>query len=163
MDAPASAVSQRTERYGSPGPQWVVAQAEAELVRRYGGLDDGELGLTAVMFDPPSGAFLVARVEGEADPPVGGVGVRTVAEGVGEVRRLWVDPTWRGHGLGRTLMTGLEQEARSLGLSALILATGDRQPEAVGLYETAGWERLHVDAGGAPLPACHIRFSKVIA
>ncbi len=59
-------------------------------------------------------------------------------------------------------MTGLENAARGLGLSSLILATGDRQPEAVGLYQSTGWERLHIDAGGVPLPACHIRFSKVI-
>jgi GNAT superfamily N-acetyltransferase len=151
------------EAYESPGPQWVVARAEEELVARYGGLDDGELGLTAVMFDPPSGAFLVARVDGEPDPPVGGVGVRTVAEGVGEVRRLWVDGSRRGHGIGRELMTGLENEARGLGLSSLILATEDRQPEAVGLYQSTGWVRLRTDAGGVPLPACHVRFSKVIA
>ncbi len=163
MHRPASAVSLCTEPYGSAGPRWVVARAEEELVTRYGGLDDGELGLTAVMFDPPSGAFLVARVDGEPGAPVGGVGVRTVAEGVGEVRRLWVDDALRGHGLGRELMTRLEDEARRLGLSALVLATGDRQPEAVGLYETAGWERLCIDAAGAPLPTCYIRFSKVIA
>jgi GNAT superfamily N-acetyltransferase len=141
----------------------VVARAEEELVARYEGLDDGELGLTAVMFDPPDGAFLVARVDGEPGPPVGGVGVRTVAEGVGEVRRLWVDDSRRGRGVGRELMTGLEHEARRLGLSSLILATGDRQPEAVGLYESAGWQRLDVDAAGAPLPPWYLRFSKVIA
>jgi GNAT superfamily N-acetyltransferase len=163
MDPLASAVSVRTEPYGSPGPRWVVARAEEELITRYGGLDGGEFGLTAVMFDPPGGAFLVARLDGEPGPPVGGVGVRTVAEGVGEVRRLWVDRTWRGRGIGRELMSGLENEARGLGLSALILATGDRQPEAVGLYESAGWEHLHTDAAGAPLTPCHIRFSKVIA
>ncbi|HEY1653254.1 MAG TPA: GNAT family N-acetyltransferase [Acidimicrobiales bacterium] len=162
MQRPASAVSLRTEPYGSPGPRWVVEKAEAELVTRYGGLDDGEFGLTAVMFDPPGGAFLVARVEGVPDP-VGGVGVRRVAEGVGEVRRLWVDPAWRAHGIGRELTAVLEGEARGLGLSALILATGDRQPEAVALYEATGWERLHFDADGAPLPIWHIRFSKVIA
>ncbi|HWF16949.1 MAG TPA: GNAT family N-acetyltransferase [Acidimicrobiales bacterium] len=162
MHRPPSAVSLRTEPYGSSGPQWVVDQAEAELVTRYGGLDDGELGLAAAMFDPPSGAFLVVRVDGEP-APVGGVGVRTVAQGVGEVRRLWVDDPWRGHGIGRALMTGLEDEARSLGLSALILATGDRQPEAVALYESSGWERPHVDAAGARLPPGYIRFSKVIA
>ena len=63
------------------GPRWVVAQAEAELVARYGGLDDGERGLTAAMFDPPAGVFLVARRGDAAGPPVGGVGVRAVGPG----------------------------------------------------------------------------------
>ncbi len=96
------AVSLGPEPYGSEGPRWVVAQAEAELVARYGGLDDGERGLTAAMFDPPSGVFIVARVDGASDP-VGGVGLRAVAAGTGEVRRFWVDPAWRGNGIGRDL------------------------------------------------------------
>ncbi len=161
MHQPATAVTVRDEPYGSDGPRSVVSHAEAELVARYGGLDDGELGLTAAMFDPPSGAFLVARVE--EDHPVGGAGVRTVADGVGEVRRLWVDPGLRGCGIGRALMIELEDAARNLGLSALVLSTGDRQPEAVALYEASGWERLHVDKRGEPLPTWHLRFSKVIA
>ena len=61
------------------------------------------------------------------------------------------------------LMIGLEDATRALGLSALVLSTGDRQPEAVALYESSGWERLQVDREGKPLPAWHLRFSKVIA
>jgi hypothetical protein len=60
-------------------------------------------------------------------------------------------------------MGGLESEARALGLSALVLGTGDRQPEAVALYEATGWERVYVDAGGAPVPVCHVRFTKALA
>jgi GNAT superfamily N-acetyltransferase len=137
----------------------VVAEAEAELVTRYGSLDSGELGLTAAMFDPPSGVFLIARLESRTDP-LGGVGLRTLAPGTGEVRRLWVDPEWRGRGIGRHLMERLESAARDLGLSALQLGTGDRQPEAVSLYEDTGWERIFVTPDGAPLPAGWIRFGK---
>jgi GNAT superfamily N-acetyltransferase len=158
---PWPGVAVRPEPYGDEGPQWVVAQAEAELVSRYGGLDAGELGLSAAMFDPPAGAFLVARSDGAARP-VGGVGVRDVAEGTGEVRRLWVDPLWRGRGVGRTLMDGLESLALERGLRTLRLATGDRQPEAVALYEATGWERVGVDDDGRPLPAWHIRFVKTL-
>jgi hypothetical protein len=43
-----------------------------------------------------------------------------------------------------------------------VLATGDRQPEAVALYEGTGWERAHVDRDGRPLPVCHIRFAKIL-
>ncbi len=147
------------EAYGADGPRWVVQQAEAELVERYGRLDDSELGLTAAMFGPPGGIFLVARSD-DGRRPVAGVGVRSVGSSLGEVKRLWVDPDWRGHGLGRRLMGSLEDAARTLGLEALQLGTGDRQPEAVGLYESAGWVRLHADADGEPLAAGHIRFVK---
>jgi GNAT superfamily N-acetyltransferase len=155
MHRPASAIiTLAREPYGDDGAQWVVAQAEAELVVRYGWLDDGELGLTAAMFDPPSGAFVVGRA-GAAGPPVGGVGVRAVGRGVGEVRRLWVDRDWRGWGIARHLMVALEDAARELGLTSLRLATGERQPEAVALYESSGWARAGVDGARYGL-----RFSK---
>jgi GNAT superfamily N-acetyltransferase len=141
----------------------VVARAEVELVARYGFLDDGERGLTAAMFDLPAGAFLVARTESREEP-VGGVGLRTVGRGpgTGEVRRLWVDPAWRGRGVGRDLMTGIEDAACDLGLALLRIETGDRQHEAVALYEAMGWERIFVTPEGAPLPAGWIRFRKVV-
>ena len=153
MPPPASpstpAVDVCREPYDAEGSRWVVARAEEELVARYDMLDDGELGLSAAMFVPPSGAFLVARAE-EATDPVGGVGVRTVAAGTGEVRRLWVDPQWRRRGIARALMDGLEQAARDLGLDTLRLATGDRQPEAVALYDASGWTRARVDTYEGP-------------
>jgi GNAT superfamily N-acetyltransferase len=161
MHPPAFAVSLRPEPYASEGPRWVVAQAEAELVARYGGLDNGELGLTAAMFDPPAGVFLIARTESRAEP-IGGAGLRSVAPGTGEVRRLWVDSAWRGRGIGRELMTGIEDAASDLDLSVLRIETGDRQPEAVSLYEGMGWERIFVTPEGATLPEGWIRFRKVI-
>lgn len=159
MHPSASAVSLGQEPYGSEGPRWVVAQAEAELVARYGGLDAGELGLTGEMFSPPGGVFLIARIESRAEP-LGGVGLRTAAAGTGEVRRLWVDPAWRGRGIGRDLMVRLERAARDLGHAALRLATGERQPEAYSLYQSLGWDRVFVTPDGAPLPAGWIRFRK---
>jgi GNAT superfamily N-acetyltransferase len=137
-------ITLRREPYGGDGAQWVVAQAEAELVVRYGGLDDGEHGLTAAMFDPPAGAFVVGRA-GATGPAVGGVGVRALGPGLGEVRRLWVGPDWRGRGIGRRLMAALEDAARDLGLTSLRLATGGCQPEAVALYESSGWDWVDVE------------------
>jgi hypothetical protein len=44
-----------------------------------------------------------------------------------------------------------------------VLATGDRQPEAVALYESSGWVRLGVGDDGSPLPDTHLRFAKRLA
>jgi GNAT superfamily N-acetyltransferase len=161
MHTSTFAISLRPEPYGSDGPGWVVAKAEAKLVARYGSLDGGELGLTAPMFDPPAGVFLVARTEGRGDP-VGGAGLRALATSTGEVRRLWVDPLWRGRGIGRALMAGIENAACDLDISVLRIETGDRQTEAVSLYQGLGWERLFVTPEGAPLPTGWIRFRKVV-
>ena len=156
MHRPAFAVALVREPYGGDGPGWVVARAEEEIVARYGGLDDGERGLTAAMFDPPAGAFVVARRGDAAGPPVGGVGVRAVDPGLGEIRRLWVDPDERGHGVGRRLMAAVEEAARDLGLTDLRLATGERQPEAVALYRSTGWTP-------APAGAYGFRFTKELS
>jgi len=58
------------------------------------------------------------------------------------LKRLYVAPEARGIGLGRRLLTELEEHARSLGYSGIVLETGDRQPESVGLYRSAGFERI---------------------
>jgi GNAT superfamily N-acetyltransferase len=151
------------EPYGADGPQWVVAQAEAEIVLRYGDLDGDERGLTAVMFDPPNGAFLVARRDDAAGPPVGGVGVRAIHPGIGQIRRLWVDPARRRQGIARALLAGVEQAAHELGLAELRLGTGDMQPESVALYESESWQRVLVGPDGRPVPPRHIWFSKKLS
>ncbi|MEY2442552.1 MAG: hypothetical protein QOJ46_1978, partial [bacterium] len=51
-------------------------------------------------------------------------------------------PAARGHGLGRRLLAQLEQQARDNGYQRLRLDTGDRQPEALGLFLSAGYERI---------------------
>ncbi len=149
-DLPAG-LTLATEPYGGDGPRWVVAQAEAELVARYGGLDDGERGLTAAMFDPPAGAFLVARRGDAAGPPVGGVGVRAVGPDVGEIRRLWVDPDWRGQGIGRALMErrGGRRPRPGPGRPA----PRHRRPPARGggPLRSTGWEQVPTD-GRVALP-----------
>ena len=147
MDRPSPPISASLELADEPfagdGPRWVVARAERELVVRYGFLHEDEQGLTAAMFDPPAGSFLVARRGDAPGPPLGGVGLRALDPDrhptLGEVRRLWVDPDRRGQGIGRRLMAALENTARDMGLTALCLVTGERQPEAVALYQSTGW------------------------
>lgn len=88
---------------------------------------------------PPGGAFVVGTV---GDDPVAGGGLRTIAEGVGEVKRMYVHPDWRGCGVGRRLLEAIETEARRLGLVRLRLDTGPAQPGARHLYESAGYAAI---------------------
>jgi GNAT superfamily N-acetyltransferase len=59
-----------------------------------------------------------------------------------ELKRMYVRPESRGLGLGRRLLVELEEHARALGYAGLVLETGDRQPESVGLYVSAGFDRI---------------------
>jgi putative acetyltransferase len=56
-----------------------------------------------------------------------------------EIKRVWIDPSARGLGLSRKLMTVLEGEARALGFKIARLETGISQPEALGLYRALGY------------------------
>ena len=113
-----------------------------ELARRYPGDDPGCRGGEPEPgeLEPPSGRFLVARMEGE---PVGCGGVYAQdGAGPAELRRMYVQPEARGLGISRRILEALEQEARALGRKRLWLETGVNQPEAIGLYESSGFERI---------------------
>jgi GNAT superfamily N-acetyltransferase len=67
-----------------------------------------------------------------------------VLNGELEVKRVIVSGDQRGRGVGTTIMRGLEDIARELEASRLILQTGDKQPEAVALYERLGWTPIPI-------------------
>ena len=107
---------------------------------RYDG--EADIGPTreAAMFVEPDGVFLVVRDdEGRA---IGCGGVCRFDGTRAELKRMYVLPEVRGRGLGRLLLVELEAEARRLGYARIVLETGDRQPEALGLYASAGYERI---------------------
>lgn len=87
-------------------------------------------------------ATVLLRVGGE---PVACGSLRTVrSEAAGdvptaEVKRVYVAPGHRGRGLSRQLMTALEAQAVERGFGRLVLETGTRQPQAIGLYLRLGY------------------------
>ncbi len=64
--------------------------------------------------------------------------------GVAEIKRLYVDPCYRGYGIAAALLDVLEERARALRCPALYLETGVHQPEAIRLYERRGFIRADV-------------------
>ena len=73
------------------------------------------------------------------DQPVGCGCFKPFDEKSVEVKRMYVDPTIRGKGVGAMILTELENWARELNYSSIILETGTEQPDAVGLYEKMGF------------------------
>jgi GNAT superfamily N-acetyltransferase len=61
-----------------------------------------------------------------------------------EVKRVFVKPRVRGTGASRALMGELERIAQDRGAGRLILQTGDRQHDAVVLYERIGYRRIPI-------------------
>jgi GNAT superfamily N-acetyltransferase len=87
-------------------------------------------------FTPPSGTFLLAY---EHDQPVACGGLKTVAPGVAEVKRMYVLPEARGRGVGRALLIALEDQARSMGFASVRL---DCQRHNWPLYRAAGYVEI---------------------
>ena len=65
---------------------------------------------------------------------------------------MYVTPAARGLGVGRRLLEELEAAAREMGYHRLRLDTGARQPDALGLFRTAGYEEIE-DYNGNPFAA----------
>lgn len=86
----------------------------------------------------PAVRFAVAR-DGEARAL--GIAAVVLQQGYGELKRMYVPPRHRGRGVAWALLSVLEAEAREAGAGALMLETGIRQPEALSLYERAGFVR----------------------
>jgi GNAT superfamily N-acetyltransferase len=108
-----------------------------ELSERYGGNgDDTPIGEDD--FTPPNGAFFVAD---DGEGLVGCAGWRRHGPDA-ELKRMFTAKATRGRGLGRRLLATIEDSAREAGCRRLILETGSKQPEAIALYESAGYVRI---------------------
>ncbi len=134
----------RLERvpFEHPDAVALVAEVQAEYVVRYGGPD--ETPLEADVFAPGAGAFFVGYLD-EVAVAMGGWRFRTDVQALGrtraaEIKRMYVAPGARRRGLARRVLRHLEETARDEGADLLVLETGSRQPEAIALYESAGYE-----------------------
>lgn len=113
----------------------LIDEVQQEYVRRYGGRDSTPVD--ASQFAPPYGTFLVVRL---GDVAIGCAGMRRHDDGVVEVKRMFVRSEHRRRGHARRMLVALEDWARENGYGRVVLETGAAQPEAVALYESAGYE-----------------------
>ena len=59
-----------------------------------------------------------------------------------EIKRMFTDPQARGKGIAATVLKELERWAADDGFTRMVLETGLRNPEAIGLYEKHGYRRI---------------------
>ena len=121
----------------SPRAEQAASRYFEELAARF----EGGFEITAYAGEPsadPGRVVLALR----GDRTVACGTVRRLAAGVGEIKRMWVDPAARGVGLGRRMLAHLEHLAAAQGLHLVRLDTNATLTEAIALYDRSGYRRI---------------------
>ncbi|HWM19434.1 MAG TPA: GNAT family N-acetyltransferase [Ilumatobacteraceae bacterium] len=150
---PAPFVVERTS-LEDPDALDLIARLNDELTGRYDDPSDNHFRLEPDDVSPGIGAVVVGRladravacgairrirdldgdIDGDIDSDSDGTGRR-----IAEIKRMYVVPDARGNKLGAAVLDRLEHEATELGIDQIVLETGSRQPEAIQMYERAGF------------------------
>ncbi|MEV6874432.1 GNAT family N-acetyltransferase [Amycolatopsis sp. NPDC051128] len=140
--------------WDDPAAVRLRAAQRTELDARYG-TDDHEPG--ALPTAETVAVFLVAR-DGSGTA-VGCGGLRPLGPGSGEIKRMYVEPAARGTGVAAALLRALEEHARGLGVTRLLLETGAGQPDAIRFYQREGYEPTEAYGPyvGEPVSRCFAR------
>jgi GNAT superfamily N-acetyltransferase len=131
-----------------PGAQRLVLALRDEVVQRRARVDIDSDPREPPVAEVLAGDFLVL-VAFDGDVPAGITALRDFTPGVAEVKRVYVEPGYRGAGVGRMLLEAAESVARERGLETLRLDTHDRLIEANRLYAAMGYREIE-DYNGAP-------------
>lgn len=120
---------------------------------------DDDLDDVASSYVAVGGRFVVAV----ADGVIVGMGALSPASepGSAQIRRMRVDPSWQGRGVGRAVLAELERSAVASGVRRLVLDTTVGQQRAVAFYRAAGY--IEARRGTGPSGEATLWFEKEVA
>jgi GNAT superfamily N-acetyltransferase len=122
------------ERPDTPDSMLLIDALEGELAPLYP--DESRHGYSVARLIEQGVVFFVARVDGT---PAGCGGVQLFDTEYGELKRMYVRPPFRGHGVARAMLDELAAYAQSRNVTVLRLETGIHQGSAIRLYERWGF------------------------
>lgn len=111
----------------------LLAAAADELASRYRGPDAPRFPAD------PAARFVIATVDGAG---AGCGAIQPIDDQTVELKWMYVRPAHRGTGIARRILAALEDLAAGSHYSLIRLETGTRQPEAIRLYESAGYRPI---------------------
>jgi putative acetyltransferase len=125
-----------------------LVAAQQREIREIGGVP----GTKAFAPDDDS-AYLVAAVDFRA---VACASWRALTDGVAELRRMYVRPSFRGRGIARQLIVAVEEEALAAGRPVIRLETGRTLAAPIALYRSAGYTSIpaYGEYAGNPYSVC---------
>lgn len=83
---------------------------------------------------------LIAYID---DVPVACSGLKKYSESDIEIKRVWVEPEYRGHHIATDMMKIIEAKAKQQCFQRTILQTREIMKDAVKLYEKLGYNRIN--------------------
>lgn len=90
-------------------------------------------------FMPPDGRLILAQYDGFT---AGCVCLKKLKPGIGEVKRLYVKPSFRGKGIGKMMVGTLLEEARKIGYGIIRLDSTRYMVNAHDLYRSFGFQEI---------------------
>jgi DNA-binding MarR family transcriptional regulator/GNAT superfamily N-acetyltransferase len=133
----ASMVTIGIEDPASEAARFCIGQYFRELDARFDEARSISAGVDELT--EPADLLLVARLRSE---PVGCGALKLRGAAPAEIKRMWVSAEARGLGLGRRILTELEQQAADRGVAVLRLETNRALVEAIGLYRSADYREV---------------------
>jgi GNAT superfamily N-acetyltransferase len=138
-NSPSGTLELRREELLAKVSQSLIQALNAELEARYPEEGANFFRLDAEEVAEGRGGFFVAYLDSQ---PVGCGAVRTIEPGIAEIKRMYVAPSVRGQGIGGRIVATLEAEAICLDAHRVLLETGPRQPDAIAMYQRAGFAEI---------------------
>ena len=125
------------EQPDTPDAIRLIEELESELTGKYP--SESRHGYSVEKLLKQNVAFFVTRLNGVA---AGCGGVQLFGKEYGELKRMFVNPSFRGKGLAKLMLDHLASYAKENGVHLLRLETGIHQHNAIALYEDWGFKRI---------------------
>ena len=154
-------LSIEAEPFESPDAQRLIEALDAGLAQQYPPEQRFGPNLKPQHLAGGQGIFLIARADGRA---VGCGALRLLDASTAEIKRMYVDPSRRGNGIGGALLAGLEASALTMGVTRIVLETGVFQDAAIGLYRRGGFTRVDCwgEYAASPSSVCFEKFVEAV-
>ena len=115
--------------------QAIIDELSAHLLFRFG--SDGKNSFTGWQADNPDFVFVIAKINNEI---VGCGAIRPLDKNTGEVKRMYSKLPRKK--IGQTILASLEEKAKTIGYTHLVLETRVNNNEAVQFYQKQGYSQI---------------------